>query len=207
MTAIPSLFYLCLRVFICGYHGFRRSAARMGRCLSTPLMRNRVGAIGGWLVAIALGGFVAGTRALALPPADLEPAIVEYQADSRSVSGFYEMPWSASRFDRLERLQREWQERLKSLDFEKLDRSGRVDFLLLRTQLDSELDDQALSRKRLAEMADLIPLSDEIQAFEEARWRLEPTDAEAAGASLAKLPDRAKQLRERLEQGKKPLPA
>ena len=40
-----------------------------------------------------------------------------------------------------------------------------------------------------------------------ARWRLEPLDAEARGASLAKLPDRVKQLRERLEKGRSPPPA
>ena len=151
------------------------------------------------LVQLALILAVLASPSLAAPPTELEPAVVEYQAYLYSVSGFYEIPWSASRFDRLERLQREWQDRLKGLEFERLDPHGRVDYLLLRPKLASELDDQALAQ-RLAEMAELIPLRDEIQALEEARWRLEPIDAESAGATLAKLPDRVKQLRDRLEQ-------
>ena len=57
--------------------------------------------------------------------------------------------------------------------------------------------------QRLAEMAELLPFRVEIQALEEARWRLEPLDSQAAAARLSKLPDQIKQLRERLDRGKK----
>ena len=75
--------------------------------------------------------------------------------------------------------------------------------MLLRTKLVSELADQSLDRRRLAEMADLIPFRDEINALEEARWRLEPFDPEAVASRLSRLPDQVKQLRERIEKGKK----
>ena len=144
-----------------------------------------------------------GTPGSAAPPADMEAVIQEYGADHSSVMGFYNLPWSIARFDRAERLQHDWQSRLAGIEFDRLDQPGRVDFVLLRTKLAEELDDQSLNRRRLAEMADLIPFRDEINALEESRWRLESFDPEAAAARLSRLPDQVKQLRERIEKGKK----
>jgi len=140
----------------------------------------------------------------AAPPADMEAVIEEYQADLSSVSGFYDLPWSVARFNRMERLQNEWQGKLGALEFDRLDQHGRADYVLLRTKLGSELDEQALERRRLAELAELIPFHREIQSLEEARWRLDPVDSETAASRLALIPDQVKQLRERIDQGKKP---
>lgn len=140
---------------------------------------------------------------LAASPAEMEAVIKEYEADLSSVGQFYDLTWSVTRFDRLDRLQHDWTGRLARIDFDRLDQHGRVDWLLLRTQIQTELDSQALDRKRLAEMAELLPFRGEVQALEEARWRLEPLDSEAAAARLSKMPDQIKQLRERLDQGKK----
>ena len=52
-------------------------------------------------------------------------------------------------------------------------------------------------------MAELIPFREEINALEEARWRLESLDPEAAASRLSRLPDQVKQLRERIEKGRK----
>lgn len=144
-----------------------------------------------------------GASGLATPPADMEAVIEEYEADFRGVSRFYDLTWSATRLDRLDRLQRDWQGRLSGIEFDPLDQPGRVDWILLRAKLKAELDDQALDRKRLTEMSELLPFRGEIQALEEARWRLEPLDSQAAAARLSKLPDQIKPLRERLERGKK----
>ena len=144
------------------------------------------------------------TPGKAAPPADMEAVVEEYQADLFGVTAFYDLNWSLSRINRLERLQHDWQGRLGALDFDALDQHGRVDYLLLRTKFAAELDDQALDRHRLTELAELIPFREQIQALEEARWRLEPVDSEKAASRLASLPDQVKQLRERLEQAKKP---
>jgi uncharacterized protein (DUF885 family) len=140
---------------------------------------------------------------LAAPAAEMEVIIEEYEADLNSITRFYDLPWSIARFDRLDRLQHDWQGRLSRVDFDRLDQHGRVDWLLLRTQLVSELDQQSLDRRRLAEMGEFLPFQSEIQALEEARWRLEPLDSQTAAARLSKLPDQIKQLRERIDRGKK----
>ena len=154
------------------------------------------------LVVLGLGG---GVRAAV--PIDTQAVIEEYQADLFGINGFYDLNWSLNRINRLERLQHDWQARLGAVDFDALDQHGRVDYLLLRTKLTAELDDQALDRRRLTELAELLPFREPIQALEEARWRLEPIDSEKAASLLAQLPDQVKQLRERLDQGKKPPPA
>jgi uncharacterized protein (DUF885 family) len=133
----------------------------------------------------------------------MEAIVEEYRADLTSVTQFYDLPWSIPCFDRIERLQHDWQSRLVALDFERLDQRGRVDFLLLRTKLGSALDEQSMERRRLAEFAELIPFREGIQALEEARWRLDPVDAEKAASYLALVPDQVKQLRERIDKAKK----
>jgi hypothetical protein len=155
-------------------------------------------------MAIWLAILVPATAGLAAHPADMEANIREYEADQRSVEGFYNLPWSIARFDRIERLQHDWQGRLHGIEFDRLDQHGRVDHLLLRTKLVSVLDDQSQERRRLSGMAELIPFRDEINALEEARWRLKPLEAEAAAAHLSRLPDQIKELRGRIERGKKP---
>lgn len=155
-------------------------------------------AVSAGLVILALAA-----PCFASPPPDMEAVVEEYQADLFSVSGFYELPWSVIRFERMERLQRDWQGRLAAMDFDRLDQHGRVDYLLLRTKFASELDDQAQESQQRTELAELIPFREDIQALEEARWRLAPVDSEKAAARLAVVPDQVKQLRERIDQGKK----
>ncbi len=53
------------------------------------------------------------TPSFAAPPADMETVIEEYQADQRSASSFYDLPWSIARFDRMERLQHNCRPRLR----------------------------------------------------------------------------------------------
>ncbi len=116
-----------------------------------PLLNPRL------FLSAALAFLVLSGSGKAAPPAAMEAVVEEYQADLRSIYGFYDLLWSGARFNRLERLQHDWQGRLRELDFDALDQHGRVDYLLLRTKLDAELDDQALERKRLSELAELIP--------------------------------------------------
>src|SRR6516162_10380825 len=79
-----------------------------------------------------------------------------FQTDSQAVSRFYDLPWSATRFDRLETLYRDWQQKLSCVDFDKLEQQGRIDCLLLRNKLAAELDQISLERSRLTEMEELL---------------------------------------------------
>lgn len=133
----------------------------------------------------------------------LDEFIRLYQADQQSVSRFYELPWSETRFDRLEKLQKEWQTRLGTVSFDQFDQQGRIDFILLRKHLAAELDDLALDRQRLELMKELLAFRTPVQRLEQARWHMEALDTPAAASLVAALPDQIKKLRERIEKGKK----
>jgi hypothetical protein len=126
-----------------------------------------------------------------------------FQADSQAVSRFYDLPWSATRFERLETLYRDWQQKLSCVEFDKLEQQGRVDYVLLRNRLAAEVNQISLERSRLAEMDELVAWRASVQELERARWRMQPLNAQAAADLVAKLPDQLKELRQRLEKGKK----
>src|SRR5215471_15032392 len=126
-----------------------------------------------------------------------------FQVDSQAVSRFYDLPWSATRFDRLETLYRDWQQKLSCVGFEKLEQQGRIDYILLRNKLTAEVDQISLERGRLTEMEELLVWRASVQELERARWRMQPLNAQAAADLVAKLPDQLKELRQRIENAKK----
>src|SRR5215471_3961036 len=110
-----------------------------------------------------------------------------FQADSQAVSRFYDLPWSATRFDRSETLYRDWQQKLSCVDFDKLEQQGRVDYVLLRNRLAAELDEISLERRRLTEIDDLLAWRAPVQELERARWRMQPLNAQSAADLVSKL--------------------
>src|SRR5258706_6216966 len=132
---------------------------------------------------------------------NLQELVREFETDWRSVAGFYDLPWSEVRFNRLDTLFKGWQERLAGVDFEALNQQGRIDYLLVRNKLEHELGALALARKRLAEMEELLSFRAPIQKLERTRWRMESVDSQAAASEISALPDKIKKLRERLANG------
>ena len=136
--------------------------------------------------------------------------IRKFQADYQSVTRFYDLPWSHVCFDRLEALCQEWQKRLLQLDFNELDQSGRIDYVLFHNRLEAELHRIKLNRERLAKMEQLLGFWGPVQGLESARWQMKPLDPQAAAQVVSVLPEQLKQLQKRLERGKieeKPMPA
>ena len=126
-----------------------------------------------------------------------------YSADARSVRNFYDLPWSQARFQRHEELLHHWQKQIEHANFEALNQHGRIDYILLRNELASELNRLALNRERLEEMDRLLSFRDEIQKLERARWRMEKVDARSAATKVSEIADEVKRLKERVEKGRK----
>ncbi|MHC5211391.1 MAG: DUF885 family protein [Planctomycetota bacterium] len=120
----------------------------------------------------------------AAAPSGMEALLGEYAADARSVSRFYDIDLSDTRLDRQDTLATEWLDRLDAVDFEALSRDGQVDWLLLRSALESGRRSRDARRDKLAETAPLLPFADTITALEEARWTLEPVEPEQAAETL-----------------------
>lgn len=165
--------------------------------------------IGCWPVLIGFCTFFAAhaVAAAAASPAlhgdEFAETVRLYSADRGSIERFYDLPWSKTRFDRLAELSRAWQQRLRDADFEALNQAGRIDYLLLRNELASEIDRGTLNRHRLDEMNELLSFREVIQDFERARWRMEPLDPQSAASRITEVAAAVKKLRDRVEQGKK----
>jgi len=129
--------------------------------------------------------------------------IRSFEADERGVGSFYDLPWSEARWQRLEKLYKAWQTRLGSVDFDALDQPGRVDYLLLRNELDSSLAEIARDRKRLVEMDALLKFRGIILELEQARWRGGVVDGRAAAGKVAEVAKLAKEAKERIEKAAK----
>lgn len=126
-----------------------------------------------------------------------------YEADNRGIESFYQMPWSEAAFDRVERMVRDWQQRLRAIDFEALELQGRIDYLLLRNELASELARLTRERGRLGEMKELLPSREPIQKLEQSRWKMEPLNPQQAAAAIAEIPNVVRKLRERIDLARK----
>lgn len=134
----------------------------------------------------------------AAPVPTLLPAEIErYRTDRAALRSFYDIDGSAVRLERLDAFDRGWLERLDEIDFDALDVAGRVDWLLLRTEVEYGLDQRAMERARRAGLATLLPFEEAVGALERARWEVAPLDAREAAATLAQIAEQAGDVKER----------
>ena len=135
--------------------------------------------------------------------AEMQDTVRHYTTDHYTLMRAYNLPWSQLRMDRFEKLYRGWQERLPGIDFDALNQTGRIDYILLRNELTGQLNEETLQRERLKDMEELLSFRGAIQELEAARWRMGPIDMQSAATKISEVADRAKKLKERVEKGKK----
>jgi uncharacterized protein (DUF885 family) len=153
--------------------------------------------------------FAAAVASLQLAAAtleDLHAAVRAFEADQSTVRRAYDMRWSSVLFDKTEELSRAWLGYLKSTNFNALGQQGKIDYLLLRNELGSDLDRTALQREKLREMDALLGFRGVIHELERDRWLMKTVDSQAAATKVTELADQVKKLRERVEKGKKEKP-
>jgi len=158
---------------------------------------------GGFLLAASVSLFAQSAVSNPATNGELASLIRLYQTDRNGVSRFYDLPWSEARFDRMEKLFKEWQERLAAVDFDALGQAGKIDYILLRGEIHSELSRLTLDRRRLLEMDELLAFRGPLQELEQARWRMEPVDSQAAATKISALAEQVKKLQKRVENVKK----
>ena len=97
-----------------------------------------------WLIWVCLAapffGFATGSddvSAAALTrPSDnvMEPLVRRFSTDLHDINEFYDMPMSPVYLKRAGRFMDEWRAVLDKVDFESLNQSGRIDWILLRNK-------------------------------------------------------------------------
>jgi hypothetical protein len=115
---------------------------------------------------------------------ELRVAVERYLADKAALERRYEVQYSPTRSARLRAFHTGWQRRLTELDFDALNREGKVDYVLLRDRIAFDLALLDLGDRRWNEMAALLPFTDSIRVLQESRFDRRRAEPRATAARL-----------------------
>src|SRR5262249_28045005 len=132
---------------------------------------------------------------------ELRSLIERYISDRGSMSRSYPVEISPARRTRFKRFYSDWLATLAKLNFDSLSQDGKVDYLLFKTHLNHELQQEALQGKALAEIAPLTPFAQTITDLAEARRRMEKIDPAKVAATLNELNKQIEETRRAVESG------
>lgn len=128
------------------------------------------------------------------------PSVVErYTSDRMALERKYDIPTSADERDRMRRFYSDDLHQLDGIDFDALDQSGKVDYLLLASKLRFESRQLDHEQKQTAEIQPLIPFAGAIVALEQSRHRMEKIDPEQCAKALADISRQVGAVRRELE--------
>ncbi len=91
--------------------------------------------------------------------------IERYAADEQTLSHRFRLPLDTAAQERRLAVINDWLVQLKELNFAKLDRVGKIDYLLLRTELEYQLQKRKRDADRDAVAAELLPYAGPLVAF------------------------------------------
>ncbi|HEY5390722.1 MAG TPA: DUF885 family protein [Hanamia sp.] len=123
----------------------------------------------------------------AIPKADFSPSlpvsisflINEYYQDVRDLNLVYIFPHHPEYFSRFDKLNADWISKLKTVDFNSLDVSDRVDFILLKRNIQNDEYDLKQDEKAYQQYSYALPFADKIVALQQNRRRGERPEAMA----------------------------
>ncbi|MEX1183692.1 MAG: DUF885 family protein [Gemmatimonadota bacterium] len=130
-----------------------------------------------------LSSLVAFSRA----ESDLRNAINRYLLDRAAIERRYPVEYSPVRFERLREFQQGWRDRLRELDFDGLNEEGKVDYVLLRNNIDYDIATLALRERRGAEIAPLLAFADTIRLLQEYRLDRQRVEPRATATTIDNL--------------------
>jgi uncharacterized protein (DUF885 family) len=132
---------------------------------------------------------------------ELRSLIERYVADRGSLSRSYPVEISTARRARFKQFYSDWLSTLAKLNFDTLGQDGKVDYLLFKTHLNHELQQEELQSKALAEIAPFTPFAQTITDLAEARRRMEKIDPAKIAATLNDLNKQIEETRRAVESG------
>lgn len=102
---------------------------------------------------------------------DIQPLMQQYESDKGSLTRFYTIQNSPERRDRLIIFNRDYLKQLNELDFDKMKTSSRVDYILLKRQINNELYLLDKEEKEYQQIAKYFPFAKYIYDLEKTRRR------------------------------------
>jgi len=137
----------------------------------------------------------------AQPSSELVQFIARYSTDRSAIRRMGYSEVSPAGAAQIARFLQQWRDRLREIDFDALNQSSRVDYLLMRNHLDYQLRQIGIDAAANAEIAPLIPFGEVILSLDERRLRKERVDAPAAASALTDLVKQIEVTRAAVEAG------
>ncbi len=153
------------------------------------------------MLAAVSGAMVPAARAQSQAGSELRDSVSLYASDRAALHRRYDAPWSAERRARMQTFHADWAARLGAMPFERMGLEGRVDWVLLDTQLRYERALLEREAREWAEMVPLAPFAGRLIAFQDARRRLEPVTPRAVAGALDSLARQIDSARQAVEAG------
>ena len=118
------------------------------------------------------------------PGSELANVVEQFVADQSSLRRRYDAPQSPDQRRRMRDFYAAWRTRLGEIDFDRLKREGRVDYVLLDSYLVHQLAVLDRQEKMRQESGALLPFADQLLALQDIRRNLIPVDPRAAARTL-----------------------
>ncbi|MBK1881928.1 DUF885 family protein [Luteolibacter pohnpeiensis] len=134
--------------------------------------------------------------------AGLDSLIGEFQADRRDLASSAAVSWSSTQQAREKQLLTDWQKRLDGLDYEKLDPTARIDWHLLNTSIQENLDELDLEQTQLQETRPLLAFADPLLGLTQELAERKLADPQSSAATLSQAIADLKELRQKLNEGR-----
>ena len=130
---------------------------------------------------------------------ELAGIVERYQSDRSALGRRYGVEYSPARFKRMEEFSGQWLSRLRELSFDKLSREGRIDYVLMRNELEYEQYQLKRDRQQLAEMQSYTPFAATVFDLMETRRQLKALNQQEAGRTLSQLAKQIDSVRKAVE--------
>jgi uncharacterized protein (DUF885 family) len=130
---------------------------------------------------------------------ELAAVVSRYQSDRSALGRRYGVEYSPARMQRMEAFTGQWLGRLRAVNFDKLSQEGRVDYVLLRNELEYEQYQLKRDREQLGEMQGYTPFAGTVFDLMEARRQLKPVSQQESGRTLSLLAKQIDSVRKAVE--------
>ena len=135
---------------------------------------------------------------------EMRTPIERYTVDRGSLIRSNPVAMSPSRRDRLRKFYSDWLEQLSKLNFDSMSEDGKIDYILFKNHLETELRQLDIQARQFAEIQPLIPFNKTIIELEESRRRMEPIDSAKTAASLNDVRKQVENAQRAVELGLRP---
>ncbi len=100
---------------------------------------------------------------------EMRDYIAQYQADVSSLTRKYEIKESDEYYTRFDRLYNDWLKKMNGIPFEGMSQDGKVDYVLLRNEIDKDLHSLQKNKIEFDQIQTTIPFASKIMALVQQR--------------------------------------